>query len=217
MFVKNRMTTNPFIISPDHTIPDAQEIMMKHGIRRLPVVKNGKLVGVVTKEDIERYSPSKATSLSMGEITYLLSKTKVKQIMTKNPVVISPNALLEEAAILMRDQRVGFLPVVDDDKLVGIINESDIFDAFIELLGFREGGTSLTIVAFDDPGVLLKLISIFTGHGANITRIAVYRGAGGKSDVVVGVSSLNTSEIEKAIEEEGFKIRYKLQNLNVGV
>ena len=217
MFVKNRMTTNPFIISPDHTIPDAQEIMMKHGIRRLPVVKNGKLVGVVTKEDIERYSPSKATSLSMGEITYLLSKTKVKQIMTKNPVVISPNALLEEAAILMRDQRVGFLPVVDDDKLVGIITESDIFDAFIELLGFRARGTRLTIVAFDDPGVLLKLISIFTGHGANITRIAVYRGAGGKSDVVVGVSSLNTSEIEKAIEEEGFKIRYKLQNLNVGV
>ncbi|NLO82994.1 MAG: CBS domain-containing protein [Clostridiales bacterium] len=217
MFVKNRMTTNPFIISPDHTIPDAQEIMMKHGIRRLPVVKNGKLVGVVTKEDIERYSPSKATSLSMGEITYLLSKTKVKQIMTKNPVVISPNALLEEAAILMRDQRVGFLPVVDDDKLVGIITESDIFDAFIELLGFRERGTRLTIEAVDEPGVLLKLISIFTGHGANITRIAVYRGAGGKSDVVVGVSSLNTSEIEKAIEEEGFKIRYKLQNLNVGV
>lgn len=139
MYVKSRMTTNPFIISPEHTIPDAQEIMMKHGIRRLPVVKNGKLVGVVTKEDIERYSPSKATSLSMSEITYLLSKTKIKQIMTKDPVVIPPNALLEEAAILMRDQRVGFLPVVDGDKLVGIITESDIFDAFIELLGSVNG------------------------------------------------------------------------------
>ena len=149
---------------------DAQEIMMKHGIRRLPVVKNGKLVGVVTKEDIERYSPSKATSLSMSEITYLLSKTKIKQIMTKDPVVIPPNALLEEAAILMRDQRVGFLPVVDGDKLVGIITESDIFDAFIELLGFRERGTRFTIEAIDEPGVLLKLISIFTGYGANITQ-----------------------------------------------
>lgn len=212
MYVKSRMTTNPFIISPEHTIPDAQEIMMKHGIRRLPVVKNGKLVGVVTKEDIERYSPSKATSLSMNEITYLLSKTKIKQIMTKDPVVIPPNALLEEAAILMRDQRVGFLPVVDGDKLVGIITESDIFDAFIELLGFRERGTRFTIEAIDEPGVLLKLISIFTGYGANITRVAVYRGAGGKSDVVVGISSLNTDEIEKSIEEQGFKIRYKLQN-----
>ncbi|NLX71385.1 MAG: CBS domain-containing protein [Clostridiales bacterium] len=212
MFVRSRMTTNPFIISPDHTIPDAQEIMMKNGIRRLPVVKNGKLVGVVTKEDIDRYSPSQATSLSMSEITYILSKTKIKQIMTKDPVVISPNALLEEAAILMRDQRVGFLPVVDGDKLVGIITESDIFDAFIELLGFRERGTRLTIETIDEPGILLKLISIFTGHGANITRVAVYRGSGGKSDVVVGISSLNTTEIEKSIEEEGFNIRYKLQN-----
>lgn len=212
MFVKNRMTTNPFTISPEQTIPDAQEIMMKHGIRRLPVVKNGKLVGVVTKEDIERYSPSKATSLSMGEITYLLSKTKIKQIMTKDPIVISPNALLEEAATLMRDQRVGFLPVVDGDKLVGIITESDIFDAFIELLGFRERGTRLTIEAADEPGILAKLTSIFAEYGANITRVAVYRGASGKSSVVVGINSLNTADIEKSLEENGFKILYKLQN-----
>lgn len=212
MFVKNRMTTNPFTISPDQTIPDAQEIMMKHGIRRLPVVKDGKLVGVVTKEDIERYSPSKATSLSMGEITYLLSKTKIKQIMTKDPVTISPNALLEEAATLMRDQKVGFLPVVDGDKLVGIITESDIFDAFIELLGFRERGTRLTVEASDEPGILARLTGIFAQYGANITRVAVYRGADGMSSVVVGINSFNTADIEKTLEENGFRILYKLQN-----
>lgn len=212
MFVKNRMTTNPFTISPDQTIPDAQEIMMKHGIRRLPVVKDGKLVGVVTKEDIERYSPSKATSLSMGEITYLLSKTKIKQIMTKDPVTISPNALLEEAATLMRDQKVGFLPVVDGDRLVGIITESDIFDAFIELLGFRERGTRLTVEASDEPGILARLTGIFAQYGANITRVAVYRGADGTSSVVVGINSFNTEAIEKTLEENGFRILYKLQN-----
>jgi len=212
MFVKYKMTTNPFTISPDNTVPDAHEIMTQNGIRRLPVVKNGKLVGVVSREDIERYSPSKATSLSMGEITYLLSKTKIKQIMTKNPITISPDALLEEAAILMRDNKVGFLPVIENDKLVGIITESDIFDSFIELLGFREFGTRLTIEADDEPGMMAKLTSIFGMYGANITRVAVYRGNSGKSDIVVGINSLNTADIEKAIEEHGFRIRHKLQN-----
>jgi len=212
MFVKNKMTTNPFTISPEQTVPDAHEIMIKHGIKRLPVVKNGKLVGVVSKSDIDRYSPSKATTLSMGEITYLLSKTKIKHIMTKNPVTISSNALLEEAATLMRDQRVGFLPVVDDGKLVGIITESDIFDSFIELLGFREPGTRLTIEVEDEPGIMSQITSIFKEHGANITRVAVYRGATGKSSIVIGINSLNTEDIEKSLRDHGFNIIYKLQN-----
>ena len=84
MFVRNKMTTNPFTISADQTIPDAHEIMAENGVKRLPVMKNGKLVGVVSKEDIVQASPSKATTFSMGEITYLLSKTKISQIMNKN-------------------------------------------------------------------------------------------------------------------------------------
>jgi acetoin utilization protein AcuB len=115
MFVKNKMTTHPFTISPEQTIPDAHEIMSKHNIRRLPVVKDGKLVGVVSREDIMRASPSMATSLSINEITYILSKTKISKVMAKEPIFISPGALLEEAATLMRDNGVSFLPVVDNN------------------------------------------------------------------------------------------------------
>ncbi len=212
MFVKNKMTSNPFTISPTQTIPDAQEIIKNHGIKRLPVVDNGKLVGVVSKGDIVKVSPSKATALSMGEITYLLAKTKISSIMAKNPVTVSPNALLEEAAILMRDNDIGFLPVVENDKLVGIITEGDIFDSFIELLGFREPGTRMTIEVDDAPGILSKLTSIFAKFEANITHVAVYSSAFGKSNVVVGTNSLNTSDIEKSIAEQGGKIVYKLQN-----
>lgn len=212
MFVKNKMTTNPFTISPDQTIPDAHEIMAQNGIKRLPVMKNDKLVGIVSKEDIERASPSKATTLSMGEITYLLAKTKISMIMTKNPVTISPNALLEEAATMMRDNGISSLPVLDGSKLVGIITESDIFDSFIELLGFREPGTRLTIEADDAPGIMSNLTSIIGNFGANITHVAVYRGGNGKSVVVIGINSLNTADIEKSIEGQGFKILYKLQN-----
>lgn len=212
MFVRKKMTANPFTVSPDQTIPDAQELMTQHNIRRLPVLKNGKLVGVVSREDILRASPSKATTFSVGEINYLLAKTKISKIMTKDPITISSNALLEEAATLMRDHGVSFLPVVDDNKLVGIITESDIFDSFIELLGFREKGTRLTIEALDAPGVMSKLTSIISDFGANITNIAVYQGTGSKSSIVMGINSLNTADIEKAIEKEGFRILYKLQN-----
>lgn len=211
MFVRNKMTTNPFTISPDHAIPDAHEIMTKHNIRRLPVVKDGKLVGVVSKEDISRSSI--ATTLSINELTYLLAKTKISKVMTKKPITISPDALLEEAAILMRDNHVSFLPVVDNGKLVGIITESDIFDSFIELLGFREKGTRLTIEVKDEPGIMSHLTGIFAIYGANITHVAVYRGTGGKSAIVTGINSQNTEEIEKAIEEHGYKIIYKLKNI----
>lgn len=212
MFVKTKMTTNPFTVSPDQTIPDAHEIMTQHGVRRLPVMKQGRLVGVVSKEDIDKYSPSKATSFSMGEISYLLSKTKIKQIMSKNPITISPDALLEEAATLMRDNKISFLPVVDRDRLVGIITESDIFDSFIELLGFREPGVRLTIEVDDEPGIMSQLTSIIGQFGANITRAAVYRGESGKSAIVVGINSLNTADIERSIKEKGFNIIYKMQN-----
>ncbi len=212
MFVRNKMTTNPFTISPDSTIPDAHEIMARNNIKRLPVVKNGVLVGVVSKEDIAQASPSKATSFSVGELTYLLARTKISHVMKKDPVTIGPDALLEEAAILMRTNEVGFLPVVNEGHVVGIITESNIFDAFIDLLGFRDIGTRLTIEADDMPGIMASLTGIFAEYGANITHVAVYSGPSGKSSVVVGTHSFNTEDIEKSIENKGFKIIYKLQN-----
>ncbi|MDD2955447.1 MAG: CBS and ACT domain-containing protein [Oscillospiraceae bacterium] len=212
MFVRSKMTANPFTVSQDQTIPDAQEIMLEHHVKRLPVMKGNRLVGVVSRQDIAHASPSKATSLSMGELTYLLAKTPIKKVMSKNPVTISSGALLEEAATMMRDNDVSFLPVVDDGALVGIITESDIFDSFIELLGFREQGTRLTIEATDAPGILAGLTGIFGEHGANITHVAVYRGAGGKSDVVVGTNSQDTTAIEKALAEKGLTVVYKLVN-----
>lgn len=132
--------------------------------------------------------------------------------MTKDPITITSDALLEEAATLMRDNGVSFLPVVDNGKLVGIITESDIFDSFIELLGFRERGTRLTIEVDDEPGIMANLSGIFAIYGANITHVAVYRGSAGKSMIVTGINSLNTAEIEKAIQEQGYKIIYKLRN-----
>ncbi|MDR0783738.1 MAG: CBS and ACT domain-containing protein [Propionibacteriaceae bacterium] len=211
MIVRNRMTANPFTVTPENTIPEAQAIMAKHSIRALPVVQDGRVVGLLSKSDIAAVSPSPATSLSAAEITYLLKKLKVAKAMSRNPITIAPGALLEEAAIAMRDHKVQILPVVDGHTLVGVITESAILDAFIELLGFRERGTRLTIAADDVPGMLAKLGQAAARHNANIQHVAVYRGQD-RSTVVVGVNTPNTDALEADLAEAGFAVITKLIN-----
>ncbi|MGC4152632.1 MAG: CBS domain-containing protein [Propionicimonas sp.] len=212
MFVKLRMTAHPFTVTPETTLPEAIALMEAKGVRHLPVVREGRVVGILAPGDIAAAGPSRATTLSAHELNYLLAKLKVSRVMTRDPVTISPDALLEEAAVLMRDHKVEILPVVDGDELVGIITESAILDAFIEILGFRDPGTRLTVDATDAPGVLSRLGSITAKHHANIQHLAVYRGEGDRSIVVVGLNTLNTDEIEADLAAEGFVVLYKLQN-----
>jgi len=125
--VKDWMTRDPIVITPETTLPEAHRIMAEHKIRRLPVVDNGKLVGIVTRGDIREASPSDATSLSIFELNYLLAKLAVKQIMTRKPVTVKPGTTVERAAQIMLEHKIGGLPVVEGGNLVGIITESDIF------------------------------------------------------------------------------------------
>lgn len=127
--VRDWMTPHPITIDPKTVLPDAHRLMQDSHIRRVPVVENGKLVGIVTLGDIREAEPSQATTLSIYELHYLLSKLTVERIMTRNPLIIAPNATIREAARLMLERKIGGLPVVEPEtgKLVGIITESDIF------------------------------------------------------------------------------------------
>lgn len=125
--VRDWMTTNPITVLPKTTLPDAHKLMKESKIRRLPVVDHGHLTGIVTLGDVREAQPSNATSLSIFELHYLLSKLTVDKIMTREPITISPDAGVREAARLMLDHKIGGLPVVQDGRLVGIITESDIF------------------------------------------------------------------------------------------
>ena len=131
MFVKQVMSSVPITISPNAGILEAANLMKEKNIRRLPVVKGDKLVGIITEMDILKVQPSQATTLSVFEVNYLLSKTRVADVMAKNPFTVAADATLEEAALIMRENEVGGLPVLDGSKLVGVITESNIFDAFI--------------------------------------------------------------------------------------
>ncbi|HLF91737.1 MAG TPA: CBS domain-containing protein [Anaerolineales bacterium] len=124
--VRNWMTPDPITISPSTTLPQAQQIMMEKNIRRLPVVWDGKLVGILTFGDIREAKPSEANTLSVYELNYLLDRLTVKAIMTSNPITVDPDATIGQAANIMLEKKIGGIPVVENGRLVGIITETDL-------------------------------------------------------------------------------------------
>lgn len=214
MHVRSKMTKEPVTITKQTTIADALELMRKHNIRRLPVLENNKLVGIVTDRDLSEVSPSPATTLSVFEINYLLAKMKIKDVVPRNQkvVTISPDAFVEEAAIIMREHKIGALPVVEKNKLVGIITETNIFDAFVELLGVKEQGCRIDIEVDDVPGVLANVTQIIKNDGANISRVAVFR-EDGKTFLVIRLTTFYGEPIIKTLEGHGYKVTaYKSYN-----
>jgi len=212
MFVRMWMTKDVITVSPDVPIMEARDVMKQHMVRRLPVVKDGKLVGIVTQGDIQEAGPSGATSLSIWELNYLLARITVEEIMTPvdELVTVSPDEPIEQAAHLMRRNKVGGLPVVEDtDHLVGIITESDIFDIFIELLGVRRDGTRLTLELEDRPGALLEALEVLKAHDANVLSIVTCEECRTSEDqnvVVLRIDLYDWRPIVKDLKDQGIKV-----------
>ena len=141
MFVSNWMTAKVYTITTDEYLSDAISIMREHGVRHLPILKNGKLKGILSDRDIKEYSPSKATALDIYELHYLLAKTRVQDVMQPKVITTRPDTPVEEAAMLMLDREIGCLPVLDEGRMVGIISERDIFRALVDITGARHGET----------------------------------------------------------------------------
>lgn len=214
MYVKNRMTIDPYCISGQTTISEALTIMKTNGFHRLPVVENGVLIGLITEGVIRANAPSQATSLSIHELNYLLSKTTVTSIMISDVVTVNADALLEKAATIMREHSVGCLPVVEGNKVVGIITQNDIFDAFVDLLGYyREGYRFVITVTQDKPGTLEKISKCFFEANANIFNMAAYY-RDNEVDVVVIANEIEPSVLCNQLEQEGFKVLATLNKHN---
>ncbi len=206
MFVKDRMTVNPVTTTESTPILEAGELLRKHNFTRLPVVEGGKLVGIITEEDLLKVSPSAATTLSVWELNYVLSKLQVKEAMTRNPITIGPQATLEEAAMLMREKRVGALPVVEGGKLVGIITESDIFDAFLDLMGLKQTGTRLTIDLENRIGAIADLTEIIKRQGVSIISMALFHEGNHGGELVLRLDSPQTESLVETLKQQGYKI-----------
>lgn len=200
MYVKSKMTPNPVTVTPDVSISTAFGIMKERQFRRLPVVQGGKLIGIVTEKELQQVSPSTATSLSVFELNYLLEKTTIKDAMSRDPITVQDDDLIEKAALLMRTNKVGALPVMHGDQLVGMITESDIFDAFIDTMGFRNPGVRLDLRLEDRAGSIAAVINAISQAGGNITHLTMH----GDGELVVRIAEENSEAVVKALEAAGY-------------
>ncbi|OGP21031.1 MAG: hypothetical protein A2Z26_04615 [Deltaproteobacteria bacterium RBG_16_66_15] len=208
MNVARRMKRNPVFVDEADSMKKAMDLLKEHEIRHLPVLKDGeKLVGILSERDIKQASPSPATALEIREIYYLLDKVKVKQIMTRRPYTVSSSAPIEEAALIIREKKIGCLPVVDNGKLVGILTETDIIDSFIEAMGVSGPGYRIELALANRPGMLFEVIKLLKDFDVNIVSVATSQHDDRDRKVLVlRVETKNYKLLKAAIKKSGFEL-----------
>ncbi|MGA2518840.1 MAG: CBS and ACT domain-containing protein [Thermodesulfobacteriota bacterium] len=210
MRVKEMMTKNPVTVSPDTLVLDARRIMKEKNIHRLPVLEKGKLIGIVTKHDLLDAAPSPAAPVSVHDLNYLLSKMKVKEIMKKNPVTVTPNTPFEDALRIGQEKKIGSFPVVENGKLVGITTESDIIRFLIHALGIHEEGSRITIVGLGEKlGELEKIISITNKNKTMIlSMIVLPQRKKGDWMIELRLKTKNPKKIIQNFKKDGFDVTW---------
>jgi acetoin utilization protein AcuB len=203
------MTKDVATVTEEASLNKAFMVLHEGRHKVLPVVRGERLVGLLSEKLLAEVRPSKATALSVYEINYLMTRTKVRDVMLKLEEVfhISPDALVEEAALALYTHDIGSLPVVHADKtLVGIVTQTDIFRTFISLMGVHDKGTRLALDVANDIGIVAKVSRILADAGVNISHIGNYDKGNARQEIVLRVDTHNTTEILKALEDEGIKV-----------
>lgn len=209
MKVKDKMKTLVKTIDLDKNLNEAFRIMKDNNIRRLPVVDKDKPIAIVTLSDLNKLAPSSATSLSVHEINYILAKTKIKDIISKKQklITVEPENYIETAAKLMRINKISGLPVVENGKLVGIITETDIFDAFIEILGVKKTHSRIDFFAREKKGSLAEITTLISEKDINILNIvAYYDEEKEKYRLILRLEELNCEPIVEELKARGYEI-----------
>ena len=212
MFVANCMTKNPITIAPDVGIDEAAKIMDKGYFRRLPVVEHGTLVGFFTNRDLLRASPSAATTLDRFEMRTLLSKIKVADVMQKNVITVTDTTTIEEAALVMAREKIGGMPVLSEvGKVVGIISSTDIFRAFVTVMGLDSGKTRLTIAVADRKGVLRDIATVLADLDINIDSMVTIPQPSGTYDIIIRADIADVETVKERLAAKGFTVSHVTQ------
>lgn len=207
MAVKDFMTRKVIYVSPDTTVAHTADMMREQGLRRLPVIENDRLVGVVTERTMAEASPSKVTSLSIYEMNYLLNKTKIRDIMARDVVTVSPYASLEDAVYAMMKNQVGILPVVEAGQVFGVITEKDVFKAFLEVSGYGEEGIRVIITADDTVGTLAKIVDTISADNLNIKRTVVATRRSGKVAIEIQIDGkADVTDLREKLIKQGIQV-----------
>jgi acetoin utilization protein AcuB len=210
MRVRDFMSTNVVSVDEKTLIDDARKIMEAHKIRRLPVMKKNKLVGLVTKHMLLEASPSPATSLSIHELHYLLSKMTAKDIMIKNPYTISPDMPAEEALQLGQEKGYGAFPVVENNRLVGMVTESDIVRMMTRVLGVKEKGKRIAIKTSNEFGNMKKIMEILDKNKTVLLSMLTLPPEEWEKDwlVVLRLKSEDAGPVAMELGSAGFNVTY---------
>ena len=208
MLVKDRMSHPVTTVTPQESLDDAAAIMKRERVSRLPVVdKRGKLVGIISEKQILRYAPSEATTLDVFEIQGIMNHILVEKVMTRQVITVTPNTPIEEAARIMADNEISGIPVVVGEALVGIIAETDLFKAFLEVLGAREPGVRLTVMMPKDPGGLACLSRVIFEAGGNIISVGSFYGeSSDTAEVTLKVDGLPKDKLEELVKNCVLKV-----------
>lgn len=209
MYIKNKMTTDVVTIFKEASIDLAFQTMVEKGCKQLPVVEGTYLLGMLTERLLSEVTPSKATSLNVYELNYLLSKTKVKDVMATDIITGDPDMLIEEAANMMRSNNIDSLPIVDSDNhLLGIITKTDILDAFLELTGISDYGTRISLEVKDKSGSLAELTKLFKELNINIIHIVNYNhiNPNNHSELVIRLATLDVDDLLEKLKTNGYNI-----------
>lgn len=207
MAVKDFMTKKVVYVSPDTTVAHVADMMREQGLRRFPVIEQDKLVGIVTESTMAAASPSKATSLSIYEMNYLLNKTKIRDVMIHDVVVVSPYARLEDAIYIMMKNHVGVLPVVENGQVHGIITDKDVFKAFLEISGYGEEGVRVVISADDTVGTLAKIVDTISNDKLNIKRTVIATRKSGKVAIEIQIDGrADVADLREKLLSHGVQV-----------
>ncbi len=208
MFVAERMTKNPISVTSDATIAEAARLMKKNHFHRMIVVDGGKLVGYFSDRDVMRVSPSPATTLSRFEIRELLDKLTVREIMHRKVITVREDATIEEAALIMYNNKVGGLPVVSDvGAVVGIITATDILKTFVSFMGLESGRTRFTLELENKVGTIAEISKILADSGVNIdSMITCRKPSSEKYDLVFRIDAAHSEGIKEKLERAGYKV-----------
>lgn len=175
MFVKDRMTPDPICGRPDMPVTEAQDLMIKKGFRHLPILDHSEqLIGLITRRSLLSALPSDVSNFSRFEISYTLAKIKVRSVMVQDVVTIEPDTPIEIAARVMADERIGCLPVLQEQELVGIITDNDLFNIMVSLLGARNPGTRITVNQPDRTGEVARLTNTIAQEGGYLSVCVGY-------------------------------------------
>jgi acetoin utilization protein AcuB len=209
-FMREKIQRNPVTIGPEASFYEVRNLIHEKGVRHLPVVdKNNMLVGIVTDRDIREAAPSDATLLSVQELNYLLGKLKVSSFMTPKDklITINPDTLIEEAVQLMHDNKIGCLPVLEQGKLYGIFTETDALDHLVDIFGFKQKGTRLTLALEDKPGTMLGILEVFKKHNINIiSTVTPSFMVEGKRIAAIRIKTEDYKDVVKDLEKAGYDV-----------